>query len=132
MFLLFSVQVSHTLTWNKCTARYVPRKIGFIFRELLFEVCNHSKPNVSSCMANEREPFYKEEKEDGGAIEPTKSTWLFISWVTARNPVESWEILLLVSQLYLIDSLRPRGLQHSRLPCLSPSPGAYTNSCPSS
>ena len=28
------------------------------------------------------------------------------------------------------DSLPPRGLQHDRLPCLSPSPGAYSNSCP--
>ena len=76
MFLLFSVQVLHTLTWNKCTARYFSRKkkIGFIFREFQFEVCNHSKPNVSSHMANEREPFYKEEKEDGGAIETPKST----------------------------------------------------------
>lgn len=50
------------------------KKIGFIFREFQFEVCNHSKPNVTSSMANEREPFYKEEKEDGGAIETTKST----------------------------------------------------------
>ena len=28
------------------------------------------------------------------------------------------------------DSLRPYGLQHSRLPCPSPTPGAYSNSCP--
>ena len=28
-------------------------------------------------------------------------------------------------------SLRPHGLQHARLPCLSPTPGAYSNSCPS-
>ena len=28
------------------------------------------------------------------------------------------------------DSLRPHGLQHARLPCPSPTPGAYTNSCP--
>ena len=27
-------------------------------------------------------------------------------------------------------SLRPHGLQHARLPCLSPTPGAYSNSCP--
>ena len=27
-------------------------------------------------------------------------------------------------------SLRPCGLQHSRLPCPSPTPGAYSNSCP--
>ena len=28
------------------------------------------------------------------------------------------------------DSLEPHGLQHTRLPCLSPTPGAYSNSCP--
>ena len=27
-------------------------------------------------------------------------------------------------------TLRPYGLQHARLPCPSPTPGAYTNSCP--
>ena len=36
----------------------------------------------------------------------------------------------LVPQLYL--TLWPHGLQHSRLPCPSPTPGAYSNSCPSS
>ena len=30
------------------------------------------------------------------------------------------------------DSLRPHGLQHTRLPCPSPAPGACSNSCPSS
>ena len=29
------------------------------------------------------------------------------------------------------DSLQPHGQQHTRLPCLSPTPGAYSNSCPS-
>ena len=28
------------------------------------------------------------------------------------------------------DSLRPHGLQHTRPPCLSPTPGVYSNSCP--
>ena len=28
------------------------------------------------------------------------------------------------------DSLQPHGLQHARLPCPSPAPGAYSNSCP--
>ena len=28
------------------------------------------------------------------------------------------------------DSLQPHGLQHTRLPCLSPTPGASSNSCP--
>ena len=35
-----------------------------------------------------------------------------------------------VTQSYL--TLRPHGLQHSRLPCPSPTPGACSNSCPSS
>ena len=36
------------------------------------------------------------------------------------------------SRLVLSDSLRPHGLQHARLPCLSPTPRACLNSCPSS
>ena len=28
------------------------------------------------------------------------------------------------------ESLRPHGLQHARPPCPSPTPGAYSNSCP--
>ena len=38
--------------------------------------------------------------------------------------------LLLFSRLVVSDSLRPHGLQHARLPCPSPSPGACSNSCP--
>ena len=30
------------------------------------------------------------------------------------------------------DSLRPHGLQHTRPPCPSPTPGVYPNTCPSS
>ena len=40
--------------------------------------------------------------------------------------------LLLVSDSVLSDSLQPHRLQHTRLPCPSPSPGAYSNSCPRS
>ena len=32
----------------------------------------------------------------------------------------------------MFDSLWPHGLQHTRLPCPSPTLGAYSNSCPSS
>ena len=38
--------------------------------------------------------------------------------------------LLLFSCSVVSDSLRPHGLQHARLPCPSPSPGACSNSCP--
>ena len=34
------------------------------------------------------------------------------------------------SCLVMSDSLQPHGLQHARLPCPSPTPEAYSNSCP--
>ena len=41
-------------------------------------------------------------------------------------------LLLLFSCSFMFNSLQPHGRQHSRLPCLSPSPGACSESCPSS
>ena len=38
--------------------------------------------------------------------------------------------LVQFSCLVVSDSLWPHRLQHTRLPCLSPTPGAYSNSCP--
>ena len=40
-----------------------------------------------------------------------------------------WSVCLF-SHSVVSDSLGPHGLQHARLPCLSPSPGACSNSCP--
>ena len=34
------------------------------------------------------------------------------------------------SHSVMSDSLWPNGLQHARLPCPSPTPGVYSNSCP--
>ena len=34
------------------------------------------------------------------------------------------------SRSVVSSSLQPHGLQHTRLPCPSPTPGAYSNSCP--
>ena len=36
------------------------------------------------------------------------------------------------SRSVVSDSLCTHGLQHARIPCPSPTPGAYSNSCPSS
>ena len=38
--------------------------------------------------------------------------------------------LSLFSRSFVSNSLRPRGLQHARLPCPSPTPRACSNSCP--
>ena len=50
----------------------------------------------------------------------------------------AWRAVLVISshtqfssvQSLMSDSLRPHGLQHARPPCPSPTPGAYSNSCP--
>ena len=42
----------------------------------------------------------------------------------------TWESSVQFSRSVVSDSLRPHGLQHARLPCPSPTPGAYSNSCP--
>ena len=54
-----------------------------------------------------------------------------------RNFKKSWgqgptPDLVQFSCSVVFDSLWPHGLQHTRLPCPSPTPGAYSNSCPSS
>ena len=45
---------------------------------------------------------------------------------------ESFPVLLQFSRSVVSDSLRPHGLQHSRLPCPSPTPGAHSDPHPSS
>ena len=44
----------------------------------------------------------------------------------------SFKYLHQISRSVMSDTLRPHGLQHARLPCLSPTPTACSNSCPSS
>ena len=60
-----------------------------------------------------------------------------------QNAIDAIEIFLKYNNICLFykfqfscsvvsDSLWPHGLQHARFPCLSPTPGAFSNSCPSS
>ena len=55
------------------------------------------------------------------------------SWKCIWNiePTEHWS-LASVQFIHSVvsNSLQPRGLQHARLPCLSPTPRVYSNSCP--
>ena len=63
--------------------------------------------------------------------------WLFYLFFSNFNSFISFPssllwLLLLFSRSIVSDSLQAHGLQHARLPCLSPTPGACSNSCPSS
>ena len=65
-------------------------------------------------------------------------TWLAYPFVrkleTQKLLGATWDCiddkLLLFSCSVVSDSLQPQGLQHTRLPCPSPSPGACPNACP--
>ena len=45
-------------------------------------------------------------------------------------PYVDTQSLLFLFSLVVSDSLQPHGLQHARLPCPSPSPRVFSNSCP--
>ena len=53
-----------------------------------------------------------------------------VSPETIKLPEENFSWVQLIRSV-MSDSLQPHGLQHSRLPCPSPTPRAYSNSRPS-
>ena len=59
------------------------------------------------------------------SIKLTNGSSLLDSHNIALIPI----VLLLLSHSVMSNSLRPHWLQHARLPCPSPSPGVYSNSC---
>ena len=51
---------------------------------------------------------------------------------TANSTFCFYSFSVQFSRSVMSNSLRPHGLQHPKLPCPSPTPGACSNSCPSS
>ena len=59
-------------------------------------------------------------------------TWNIPDLHRIKNPQQNncqW-ISVQFGQSFMSNSLRPHGLQHTRLPCPSPTPGIYSISCP--
>ena len=52
--------------------------------------------------------------------------WIWLLFQSSRSAVQFCSVAQVSSSLWL------HGLQHARLPCPSPTPEAYSNSCPSS
>lgn len=74
-FLLFPIQASKMLTWNKQSARYFLSKDGFIRdqQRIAVRVCNPSKLHGSPCRARE-ERFYRRERcQEGYSFSLTES-----------------------------------------------------------
>ena len=56
---------------------------------------------------------------------------LFLPKLGPETESDSWTSVLRCHQFSSVsNSLQPHGLQHARPPCPSPTPGAYSNSCP--
>ena len=93
------------------------------------------------------------EVENQGKVCDRKWThWLWVAWgiprglvllavghgrLKLKGKVQDLSLTISVSSVQfshsvVSDSLLPHGLYHARLPCPSPTPGAYSNSCPSS
>jgi len=66
---------------------------------------------------------------------PSAPNWKLMKVLTPSFCPDNSEIHCQFSQFshsVISNSLQPQGLQHARLPCPSPTPGACSNSCPSS
>ena len=55
------------------------------------------------------------------------SNWIELSWISYAN---EWEDSVQFSFSIMSDSLQPHRPQHNKLPCPSPTPRVYSNSCP--
>ena len=65
---------------------------------------------------------------DGAVLRAVPVAWIGHWRAALPLPVYLWATCSLAAQLCL--TLWPHGLQHARLPCPSPSPGTFSNSCP--
>ena len=61
------------------------------------------------------------------------SACMFLNYCFLQINVQKWDFwIMLFSCLVMSNSLWPYAMQHAKLPCSSPSPGACSNSCPPS
>ena len=88
-----------------------------------------AQSRISACSRRSNQPERSENKADTGGAE----TLLWESWILWNqqitnifNKISSVQF----SHSVVSDSLWSHGLQHTRSPCPSPTPRAYSNSCP--
>ena len=97
-----------------------------------FNVIGHSSKTQWGRKAKIPSQKWNWRKFPGG---PTVTTWCFHCWWEGSIPGWEAKILQIVASVQFScsvasNSLWPHGLQHTRSPCPSPTPGVYSNSCP--
>ena len=86
--------------------------------------CSHAKP--SSHFPPRTIPLGHPSAPAPSILYPASNLdWLFISYKMSRSCS-----IMTVQSLSCVQLLRPHGLQHTRFPCPSPAPRAYSSSCP--
>ena len=101
---------------NDGTAFYRPRA--------LFQVPLPTSAPVPCCRPASSHPLTFQASETA-----KRSIWLWFFTITIFGSCQS---VSQFSRSVLSNSLRPHESQHARPPCPSPTPGVYSNSCPSS
>ena len=76
-----------------------------------------SSPLLCSCLENpvDRGAWW-------AAVYEVAQSWTWLKWHSSSSSS--------VQSLSHVQLLWPHGLQHARLPCLLPTPGVFSNSCP--
>ena len=62
--------------------------------------------------------------------QPQEASWKYIPQQSDKLLCHDLSGSVQFSHSFMSDYLQPHGLQHARLPCPSPTPRAYSNSCP--
>ena len=71
-------------------------------------------------------------KQQGQDLTLTTNPTLCFPWPEETGPALGlWTCIVQFSRPVVSNSFWPHGLQHARPPCPSPTPSAYSNSCPS-
>ena len=110
------------------------------FRRNTWQVCDAVMDLVHQL--NTEWPCQCHMKQKHYSGEPSPNSWLTKSWYIIKQTIEAvkcgvtfswtvgnWDMQLQFSSV-VSNSLWPHGLQHVRLPCPSPTPIVYSNSCP--
>ena len=139
----------HTICRNSLSSRAIVSQL--LLRQFQWKQMIHCKAiqSVLKCMCILRNTVilslsHSDPWEFGTDI----YTLLYLKWITNKATLYSrqrefcsilyndlhgkriWKSISQFSCSVVSSSLQPHGLQHTRLPCPSPTPRAYSNSCP--
>ena len=125
-FIRLNFQVASPRSFNICLRIHIPGK--------QCDVSSTSRSGRRAWPLADQHQWGKNTSPCPGIYQPRWhlgwSEWLRVQGKEAQENLRRGSVQ--VSCSVVSDSLRPHGMQHARLPCPSPTPRVYSNSCPSS